>query len=109
MGTGQNVAKISRGLGRFLPRRDCRIQPGVSTPGTVPPRRRAPKGRKNEPLREGRGRLTPIDEAELGPVDGVRILHLQCHFGRDSLILWIYLTSTPLASPPLQSSLPNLP
>jgi SAM-dependent methyltransferase len=39
------------------------------------------------PLREGRGRLTPIEEAELGPVDGVRILHLQCHFGRDSLIL----------------------
>ena len=26
-----------------MPRRDCRIQPGVSTPGTVPPRRRAPK------------------------------------------------------------------
>src|ERR1700730_1812929 len=39
------------------------------------------------PLRNGRGRLNPIEEAELGPVDGVRILHLQCHFGRDSLIL----------------------
>jgi SAM-dependent methyltransferase len=39
------------------------------------------------PLREGRGRLTPIEEAELGPVAGIRILHLQCHFGRDSLIL----------------------
>src|SRR5580704_9547872 len=39
------------------------------------------------PLREGRGRLTPIEEAELGPVDRLRILHLQCHFGRDSLIL----------------------
>jgi SAM-dependent methyltransferase len=38
-------------------------------------------------LRDGRGRLTPIEEAEVGPVDGVRILHLQCHFGRDSLIL----------------------
>ena len=38
-------------------------------------------------LRRGRGRLQPIEEAELGPVDGLRILHLQCHFGRDSLIL----------------------
>ncbi len=38
-------------------------------------------------LRGGRGRLHPIEEAELGPVDGLRILHLQCHFGRDSLIL----------------------
>lgn len=26
-------------------------------------------------------------EAELGLVDGLRVLHLQCHFGRDSLIL----------------------
>src|SRR5580704_19519124 len=39
------------------------------------------------PLREGRGRLTPIEEAELGPLEGIRILHLQCHFGRDSLVL----------------------
>ena len=39
------------------------------------------------PLRAGRGRLNPIEEAELGPVDGLRVLHLQCHFGRDSLIL----------------------
>jgi 23S rRNA G2069 N7-methylase RlmK/C1962 C5-methylase RlmI len=31
--------------------------------------------------------LHPIQEAELGPVDGLRILHLQCHCGRDSLIL----------------------
>lgn len=38
-------------------------------------------------LRTGRGRLHPIEEAELGPVQGLRILHLQCHFGRDSLIL----------------------
>lgn len=38
-------------------------------------------------LRAGRGRLNPIEEAELGPVDGLRVLHLQCHFGRDSLIL----------------------
>jgi hypothetical protein len=36
-------------------------------------------------LRAGQGRLNPIEEAELGPVDGLRVLHLQCHFGRDSL------------------------
>jgi SAM-dependent methyltransferase len=39
------------------------------------------------PLRAGQGRLHPIEEAELGLVEGRRILHLQCHFGRDTLIL----------------------
>lgn len=39
------------------------------------------------PLFERRARLAAIEEAELGPVAGLRILHLQCHFGRDSLIL----------------------
>jgi SAM-dependent methyltransferase len=38
-------------------------------------------------LRAGRGRLNAIEEAELGPVRGLRVLHLQCHFGRDSLTL----------------------
>jgi len=39
------------------------------------------------PLRAGRGRLDPIAEAELGAVDGLRVLHLQCHFGSGSLSL----------------------
>ena len=39
------------------------------------------------PLRAGHGRLNAIEERELGPVAGQRILHLQCHFGRDSLAL----------------------
>jgi SAM-dependent methyltransferase len=39
------------------------------------------------PLRSGRGKLTPIEEAEIGPVGGLHILHLQCHFGRDTLTL----------------------
>ena len=39
------------------------------------------------PLRAGQGRLNAIEEAELGPVAGLRVLHLQCHFGRDSLTL----------------------
>jgi SAM-dependent methyltransferase len=38
-------------------------------------------------LRAGRGHLHPIEEAELGPVTGRRVLHLQCHFGRDTLAL----------------------
>lgn len=38
-------------------------------------------------LRAGHGRLDPIVERELGDVAGQRVLHLQCHFGRDSLIL----------------------
>lgn len=39
------------------------------------------------PLRAGRGRLTPIETAELGDVAGKRILHLQCHIGSDTLAL----------------------
>jgi SAM-dependent methyltransferase len=39
------------------------------------------------PLRSGHGKLTPIEEAEIGSVDGHQILHLQCHFGRDTLTL----------------------
>jgi SAM-dependent methyltransferase len=39
------------------------------------------------PLRAGTARKNAIEEAELGPVDGLRLLHLQCHFGHDSLIL----------------------
>jgi SAM-dependent methyltransferase len=39
------------------------------------------------PLRSGNGKLTPIEEAEIGPVNGLHILHLQCHFGRDTLTL----------------------
>jgi SAM-dependent methyltransferase len=38
-------------------------------------------------LRAGNGRLTSIEEQEIGRVDGLSILHLQCHFGRDSLTL----------------------
>ena len=38
-------------------------------------------------LRAGRRRLDPITEAELGPFGGLRLLHLQCHFGADTLAL----------------------
>ena len=38
-------------------------------------------------LTTGDARLNAIEEAELGPVDGLRLLHLQCHFGRDTLML----------------------
>ncbi|WP_457939341.1 class I SAM-dependent methyltransferase [Mesorhizobium sp. 10J20-29] len=38
-------------------------------------------------LREGSGKLHPIEARELGNVQGKRILHLQCHFGRDTLAL----------------------
>ena len=38
-------------------------------------------------LRAGQARLHAIEEAELGPVSGLRVLHLQCHFGADSLVL----------------------
>jgi hypothetical protein len=51
-----------------------------------------------ERVRSGRGRLTPIEEAELGPVDGIRILHLQCHFGRDSLCRYVSLAGSALVA-----------
>jgi SAM-dependent methyltransferase len=43
-------------------------------------------------LRAGHGALTPIEEAELAEyfpegLEGKRILHLQCHFGADTLAL----------------------
>ena len=38
-------------------------------------------------LRAGKGHLQPIEDEELGPVDGLSVLHLQCHFGRDTLAL----------------------
>lgn len=47
----------------------------------------APGGYDLSSLRAGTKRMNAIEEAELGPVDGLRVLHLQCHFGNDSLIL----------------------
>lgn len=38
-------------------------------------------------LRDGTARMNAIEEAELGSVAGLRVLHLQCHFGHDSLII----------------------
>jgi len=38
-------------------------------------------------LRAGRHDLHAIEATELGPVAGLRLLHLQCHFGLDSLAL----------------------
>jgi SAM-dependent methyltransferase len=46
-----------------------------------------PGGYDLAPLRAGRGRLDAIVEAELGPVAGLRVLHLQCHVGVDTLAL----------------------
>ncbi len=40
-----------------------------------------------ERLRAGDARLHPLEARELGSVDGLDILHLQCHFGKDSLVL----------------------
>jgi len=46
-----------------------------------------PRGYDLAGLRAGRGRLNAIEEAELGPVAGLRVLHLQCHLGKDTAIL----------------------
>lgn len=47
----------------------------------------APGGYDLSALRSGQGRLDAIAEAELGPVAGLRVLHLQCHIGDDTLVL----------------------
>ena len=51
----------------------------------------APGGHDLTALRAGHGRLDALEERELpelvGPLDGKRVLHLQCHFGADSLAL----------------------
>jgi SAM-dependent methyltransferase len=47
----------------------------------------APGGYDLSPMRAANGRLDAIVEGELGAVAGLRVLHLQCHFGKDSLIL----------------------
>jgi SAM-dependent methyltransferase len=46
-----------------------------------------PRGYDMTNLRNGRGRLDAITEAELPAVAGKRVLHLQCHFGKDTLTL----------------------
>jgi SAM-dependent methyltransferase len=40
-----------------------------------------------DPLKKGTGQLDPIAANILGRVDGLRVLHLQCHFGQDSLAI----------------------
>jgi SAM-dependent methyltransferase len=46
-----------------------------------------PTGYDLSTLRAGRGRLNAIDEVEIGAVKDLRVLHLQCHFGADTLCL----------------------
>jgi len=46
-----------------------------------------PGGYDLSDLRAGRGRLNSIEKTELPPVAGKRVLHLQCHFGTDSVTL----------------------
>ena len=51
----------------------------------VPVHRAVPYG--NGDFADGTARLNPIEAAELGLVAGLQVLHLQCHFGRDTLLL----------------------
>jgi SAM-dependent methyltransferase len=46
-----------------------------------------PDGYDVSSQRAGSGRLDAISEAELGPVTGLRVLHLQCHIGDDSIAI----------------------
>jgi SAM-dependent methyltransferase len=47
----------------------------------------APGGYDFSSHRAGRGRLDAVVEAELGPVAGLRVLHLQSHLGDDSIAI----------------------
>src|SRR3978361_430760 len=53
----------------------------------VPLHLNAPNGYDQTPLRQGTARLDDIEAAMLGPVAGQNILHLQCHFGMDTLTM----------------------
>jgi SAM-dependent methyltransferase len=46
-----------------------------------------PRGYDRSTHRAGRGRLDAIVEAELGEVAGLRVLHLQCHIGDDTVAI----------------------
>jgi SAM-dependent methyltransferase len=46
-----------------------------------------PRGYDLDRLRAGQSRLNAIEAAELPPLSGKRVLHLQCHFGADTLKL----------------------
>jgi SAM-dependent methyltransferase len=46
-----------------------------------------PRGYDLSTLRAGHGRFNAIEEAELWAIEGKRVLHLQCHFGADTLKL----------------------
>jgi SAM-dependent methyltransferase len=47
----------------------------------------APGGYDATALREGRAQFTVIERDELPPLAGKRVVHLQCHFGADTLKL----------------------
>jgi SAM-dependent methyltransferase len=53
----------------------------------VPIHLNAPNAYDLTRLRAGTETLDPIAAAVLGPVDGLNVLHLQCHFGMDSLTI----------------------
>ena len=53
----------------------------------VPLHLNAPDTYVLESLRDGSAHLDAIASGVLGPVAGLRVLHLQCHFGFDSLVL----------------------
>ncbi len=50
-----------------------------------------PRGYALTDVRSGRGRLNALEEVELpelvGDIAGLRVIHLQCHFGADTLAL----------------------
>ena len=41
----------------------------------------------NEEFKKGKGSLKPIELTAIGDVKGKSLLHLQCHFGQDSISL----------------------
>ena len=64
-----------------------------------------PRGYDLAMLREGHGRFHAIEEAELVPVAGKRVLHLQCHFGLHSLS-WARLGAVKKRTAPATSATP---
>jgi SAM-dependent methyltransferase len=65
-----------------------------------------PRGYDLPALRAGPGRLGFVEQ-ELGPIDGLKILHLQCHIGTDSLALaqrGAHVTGVDFSAPAIQAA-----
>ncbi len=64
-----------------------------------------------EGFKAGRPTLLPFEVDELGPLDGLRLVHLQCHFGLDTLDMarlhpTVSVTGLDFSAPAIDAAVP---